>query len=137
MTMDNNEKIIFSNSFGTVSDKRIIVNYRNGSEDFPLKQISSVSFERKQNIPLAIVYFLIGIGILISVFNMHEVPGAMIVIALVLFIFCILVGVAYYLGNYQIKLSAAGQDRKPIKVEMSKTKEGREFSDSIRQQIIS
>ncbi len=134
--MDNSKKIIFTNSFGTVSDKRIIVNAKNGSEDFPLKQISSVSFERKQNIPLAIIYFIVGIGILIGIFNMHEVSGAVIVVALVFFLFCALVGVAYYIGNYQIKLSAAGQSRKPIKVEMAKTREGREFADAIRRQII-
>ena len=135
--MENNEKIIFTNSFGTVSDKRVIVNYKNGSEDFPLKQISSVSFERKQNIPLAIIYFIVGVGILVSIFNMQEVPGTMIVVALVFFLFCVLVGVAYYIGNHQIKISAAGQSHKPIKVEMAKTREGREFSDAIRRQIIS
>lgn len=135
--MDNNEKIIFNNSFGTVSDKRVIVNYKNGSEDIPIKQISSVGIERKQNIFLAIIYFVIGIGVLVGIFNMREVPGAMIVVALVFFLFCVLVGVAYYIGNHQIKLSTAGVERKPIKVEMSKTREGREFSNAIKKQIIS
>lgn len=134
--MDSNENIIFTNSFGTVSDKRITVNFKNGSEDFPLKQISSVSFKRKQNIPIAVIYFIAGFAILIGVFNMHAVPGAMMVVALVFFLFCALAGFAFYIGNYQIKLSAAGKDRKPIKVEMQKTKEGREFSDAIRRQII-
>ena len=134
--MESSEKIIFSNSFGTVSDKRVIINSKEGSEDLPLKQISSVSFIQKKNKPLALLYFIISIAILIPFFTGQNVPGAMIVVALFLFIFCVLVGVAYYLGNHQIKLSAAGKDRKPIKVEMSKTKEGREFSDAIRKQII-
>jgi hypothetical protein len=135
--LDNSEKIIFTNSFGTVSDKRIIVNYKNGSENFPLKQISSVSFERKQNIPFAIIYFIVSIAILVAISLFPVVPGAVIGAALVLFAFCVLVGVAYYIGNYQIKLRAAGQDCKPIRVEMAKTREGREFSDAIRKQIIS
>lgn len=135
--MDNQEKVIFSNSFGTVSDKRVIVNYKNGSEDFPIKQISSVSFERKQNIPLAIIYFVFGIGVLFAVFNMQEVEGTIIVFALLLFLFFIFVGIAYYIGNHQIRISSAGQNQKPIKVEMAKTKEGKLFSDAIKQQIIS
>ncbi len=135
--MDGNEKIIFSNSFGTVSDKRIIVSYKNGSEDFPLKQISSVSFERKQNIPLAIIYFIVGVGLLIYIFSLSQVPGAIVVVGAVLFIFTILVGLAYYVGHYQIKLSVVGKDRKPIKVEVAKAQEGKEFADAIRHQLIS
>ncbi|MCX6256250.1 MAG: hypothetical protein NTV31_17510 [Bacteroidia bacterium] len=135
--MENNERIVFNNSFGTVSDKRIILNYKNGSEDIPIKQISSVSFERKQNILFAIFYLIIGIGILVGTFSLEQVPGAVIIVALVLFILFSLVGIAYYMGNYQIKISVSGRDKKPIRVELAKTKEGRDFSEAIRRQIIS
>ena len=57
-----------------------------------------------------------GIGVLVGVFNMQEVPGAMIVVALVVFLYCAMVGAAYYIGNHKIKLSVSGVDRKPIKV---------------------
>lgn len=132
-----NESIIFTNSFGTVSDKRIIVNYKNGSEDIPLKQVSSVALERKRSMVIAMIYFIIAVGILFFVFIAPSLGSGEMMITLVAFLFCSLAGVAYYVGNHQIKISAAGKDRKPIKVEMSKTKEGRAFYESIRQQIVS
>lgn len=86
--MDNNEKINFNNSFKTVSDQRVIVNYKNGSGDIPLKQISSVAFERNQNTLIAIIYFFMGIGVLVGIFHIQELTGAMIVVALVVFLYC-------------------------------------------------
>jgi hypothetical protein len=133
----DNEKTTFNNSFGTVSNKRIIVKYKNGSEDIPIKLISSVSFARKQRTSLALFYLLIGAGVLIGTFNITPLSMGAIIVGLLFFIFCILIGAAYYIGNHQIKLGASGQNRKPIKVEMSKTKEGKEFSEAIRRQIIS
>jgi len=137
MNMDNDEKILFTNTFGVVSSKRVIINSKNGTEDFPIRQISSISFHRKQNKSLALVYFLFGFLILAITVIQSRIPGIAIVVVLILFLLCILIGIAYYIGNYQIKFSIAGQDRTPIKVEMAKTKEGREFSDAVRQQIIS
>ena len=135
--MDSNEIIIFNNSFGTVSDKRVIINFKDGSVDVPIKQITSISFKRKQNIPLAIIYFIVSASTFVFVFNLNQVPGYMIIIALIIFLLFLFIGIAFYIGNHQIKLSTAGKDRKPIKIEMSKTKEGRAFYDAIKRQIIS
>ena len=120
--MENSEKIIFSNSFGTVSDKKVIVNYKNGTEFLPLKQITSVTFERNQNLFLASIYFIFGICILVFLFDLPKYSGMMFIVALLLFLFCTLIAIAYYIGNHQIKISVAGQDRKPIIVEMAKKK---------------
>jgi len=132
--MDSSEKIIFFNSFGTVSDKRVIINYKKGSVDIPLKQISSVSYERKRNIPLSIFYLVLGIGIFIGIFQMGE---NILFPMLFFFLYSVLIGVTYYIGNHQIKFSSSDKDINPIKVEMAKTKEGREFSNSIRHQLVS
>lgn len=135
--MDNTEKVIFTNSFGTVTDKRVIVNCKNGSEDIPFKQISSVSFERKQSITLAVFYFIVALGLLVGIFALPRIPAAFVIVVIFLFLFFILIGIAFYVGNHQIKIGAGGNDRKPIKVEMAKTNEGREFSAAIRRQLIS
>jgi hypothetical protein len=134
--MEGEEKVVFNNGLGTITDKRAIFNFKGGTEDVPIKQITSVSFERKQNIPIALFYFVICLLILYGIGTMNEVQGSLIVIGIVAVVFCGFVGVAYYIGNYYIKISTAGHDRPPMKVEMAKTKDGREFTDALRKQII-
>lgn len=135
--MENSEKIVFTNNFGTVSDKRVILHTKNGSEDIPIDKISSVAFERKRNIPVGIVFFLVGIGIIaeIMAMGMFGLPSYMILVGIAVFLFFGLAGLAYIVGNYRIKLNVSGVDRKPVKVEMAKTKAGLEFSDAIRKQL--
>ncbi len=135
--MKYNEKIIFSNSFGTVSDKRIIINRKKGSENLILNQISSVSFEYRRNIMLSLIYTATGIAFLIGILNMRELSGIVIFVSFIPIFFYIIIGVSYYIGNHQIKISVAGKYYKPIRVEISKTKEGREFANAIKNQIIS
>jgi hypothetical protein len=101
--MDSDEKIIFTNSFGTVSDKKVIINYKNGSEEISLWQISSVSFVRKRNIPLSLLYFFIGIVLLKLIFGLSQIPLSVVIIVLILFLFFALVGIAYFIGNHQIR----------------------------------
>ncbi len=135
--MDSSEKIIFTNSFGTVSDKRVIINYKNGTEDISLWQISSVSFVRKRNMLLSLLYFFIGIVLLKLIFGSSETHVFVMIIALIFFLFFILVGIAYFIGNHQIRLEVLGAAIKPVKVEIAKTKEGRAFSEAIKKQVIS
>jgi hypothetical protein len=134
--MSTEEKVVFNNGLGTITDKRAIFNFKGGTEDVPIKQITSVSFERKQNIPLAIIYFAVCLIILFAIGNLHDVQGGVIVFGILGIVFFGLIGVAYYIGNYYIKISTAGQDMPPMKVEMAKTKDGREFTDALRRQII-
>lgn len=136
--MENNELIQFTNSFGTVSDKRIILNLKDGAEDIPLQKISSISFKRKRNIPLGIIFFVAGIGIINEIMSAGKfgLPSYMILVSIGVFVFFGLAGTAYIIGNYRIHINISGVDRKPIKVEMAKTKAGREFTDAIRKQLI-
>jgi len=133
--MDNNEKILFSNSFGTVSEKRIILNRKNGAEDIPLQNITSISFERKRNITVAVIYFVVAIGILIEFTYFASVPGYLIVISVVLVLLLLLAGAAYLVGHYRIKYSLSGVDKKPVKVEMAKATQGYEFINAVKQQL--
>ena len=136
--METNESILFTNSFGTVSDKRIILNLKNGAEDIPIQKISSISFERKRNIPVGILFFVFGIGVINEIMSAGKfgLPSYMILVGIGVFLFFGLAGTAYIIGNYRIRLNVSGVARKPIKVEMAKTKAGREFTEAIRKQII-
>ena len=79
--METNEKILFSNSFGSVTDKRIILNYKSGTEDLPVGQITSVSYQHRRNYVFAIGGFLIFLGGLIAMLaNISNIGGAEVLI---------------------------------------------------------
>lgn len=135
--MDSHEKIVFSNSFGTVSDKSVIINRKNNSEEISLWQIASISFVRKRNIFLSFLYFFISIVCLSLIFRSSEINTPVVIIVLMLALFFTLIGIAYFIGNHQIGLEVLGTVIKPIKVEMARTKEGRSFAEAIKKQMIS
>ncbi len=135
--METNEKLLFSNSFGSVTDKRIILNYKSGTEDLPIGQITSVSYQHKRNYVFAIGGFLISLGGLVAMLaNIRYVGGAQALITLVGIIFFLLSGIANWIGHHNIQISAGGNDRKPLRAEMSKTREGREFVDAVKRIVI-
>ncbi len=135
--METNEKILFSNSFGSVTDKRIILNYKSGTEDLPVGQITSVSYQHRRNYVFAIGGFLISLGGLIAMLaNISNIGGAVVLIVLLFIIVALLSGIANWIGHHNIQISAGGKDRKPLRAEMSKTREGREFVDAVKRAVI-
>lgn len=134
--MEHNEQIIFNNSFGTISNKRVILNYKNGSEDIPIRQISSIAFERNRSIFLATIFIVSSILILIGLAQIRSVSDGIIVLAIIFFILFMLIGIAYYIGNHLIELNISDSGKKIIKVEMAKKQEGKAFFNAIRKQII-
>jgi len=145
--METNENILFSNSFGSVTDKRIILNYKSGTEDLPVGQITSVSYQYKRNYIFAIGGFLITIGgfygllaplnDLNSRFKAEYEEGIPPLIFLFFIIVGLLSGIANWIGHNNIQISAGGKDRKPLRVERSRTREGREFVDAVKRVIFS
>ena len=134
--LDQNEHLKFSNTFGSVTDKRIVLNHKNGSEEIPIGQITSISFQKARNTFMSIFSFLFSILIIlwiVTVINSRSSEGSIIVlIASVLLIVSVLSGIANWIGHHNIVISAGGKDRKPIRVEMSKTREGKDFVNAIR-----
>ena len=134
--LDQNEHLKFSNTFGSVTDKRIVLNHKNGSEEIPIGQITSISFQKARNIFMSIFSFLFSILIIlwiVTVINSRSPEGSVIVlIASVLLIVSVLSGIANWIGHHNIVISAGGKDRKPIRVEMSKTREGKDFVNAIK-----
>ena len=138
--LDQNEHLQFSNTFGSVTDKRIVLNYKNGSEEIPIGQITSISFQKARNKFMSIFSFLISILLIvfiIAVVNSRSPESSIFVlIASVLFVLSVLSGIANWIGHHNILISAGGKDRKQLKVEMSKTKEGFEFVGAVKKVVI-
>ena len=134
--LDQNEHLQFSNAFGSVTDKRIVLNHKNGSEEIPIGQITSISFQKARNVFMSIFSFLFSILIIVyivTIINSRSSEGSIIVlIASALLIISVLSGIANWIGHHNIVISAGGKDRKPIRVEMSKTREGKDFVNAIK-----
>ena len=134
--MHNEEKLIFNNQFGSVTDKRIIVNYKDGSEDIPISQISSVKYKHVRSYFFSLGGFAVAIAVLIFMFTfISKMKGEMVLVLVLLIIIGTLSGIANWIGHHEIVISVNGNNRKPIKAELSKTREGRNFVDAIRKAI--
>jgi hypothetical protein len=135
--MENSENIVFSCSFGSVTDKRVILNNKKGIDEFPVRVITSASFRRERNYVWAILGFLFAIGCVVLIGSENASIGLLESLIIVVFlIFCLLVGFANWIGHHNIVVGVSGVDRKPIKVEISRTAEGRTFVEEIKKAII-
>lgn len=134
--MESNEQTQFSNQFGVVTSKRITLRYKTGNEDIALNQISSISLQHKRNTVLAYLGFGICALLLLFMINtIHRLGGAEVLIMMLFAILALLAGLANWYGNHDIVISASGTNRKPLKVEFSKTKEGREFVNAVKKAV--
>jgi hypothetical protein len=134
--METNEKIIFKNLFGLVTDKRVTLNYKSGAEDIPIGQITSVSYQHKRNYFFLTLSFIMTIGGIVTLIaTISNMEGFNVLFILVIIIIATLSGIAHWIGHNNIQISAGGNDRKPLRVEMSKIREGREFVDAVKKSI--
>lgn len=126
----------FANYFGTITDRKISLNYKSGVEVISINQVTSVSFQRKRNLFLAITALTVAFVFLALIFIQNNNSTAEVIIYLLLFVLLLLSGIANWLGHHIILISVAGQNRKPLRVEMSKTKEGLLFVKTIQKSIL-
>jgi len=135
--METNEKILFHNSLGSVTDKRIIINYKDGAEDVPLGQITSVSYRHTRNYFFAIGGFILSIvALTVKVSKINLLDGAGMLILVIVLVISLLSGIANWIGHHNIVISVGRKDRKALKAEMSKTSDGREFSHAVKRAFI-
>ncbi|HAR20619.1 MAG TPA: hypothetical protein DCR46_08145 [Cytophagales bacterium] len=131
------ETNVFKNSFGSVTNKRVVLQYKNGTEDIPISQISSISFQRKRNHFLSFGSFVIAIALAcILGIQLENASGVEVLILFVLIVFSLFSGIANRVGHHEILISAGGKDRKALKVEFAKTKDGLEFVDAIKKTLV-
>jgi hypothetical protein len=89
--LEQDERLHFSNIFGSVSDKRIVLNHKNGSEEIPKGQITSVSFQKVRNLFMSIFSFLFSIiliSYMIVVINSGSSEGGIIVLITSVLLIC-------------------------------------------------
>ncbi len=138
MILNTDEKIIVANSFGTVTNQRVQFNLITGIKELPVKQVYSASFNKKNNRILIIIYILSAFGILGSLFlleNYIELIKNNFVAILLLTSFSV-IAMFQFIGYHLIKINEVGDERIIIKVNFSKTKEGREFVDALNDQLL-
>lgn len=136
--MDSSEKVVYTNVFGTVTNKRIVLKYKSGSEDILISQISSISLQHKRNYFSAITSLVLGLIIISYMLLMINSLGGLEIIFILLFCgVAFLSSLANWVGHHNIIISTSGQNRKPLKVEMAKTKEGLQFVIEAKKAIFS
>ncbi|MFN4892340.1 MAG: hypothetical protein ACK5G0_01080 [Bacteroidota bacterium] len=118
----------FTNEFGSITDKKLTINYKNGSEEILIEHISSVSFNYTRN------YVGIFIGIALVVFGTFNVRVGKFE-ALILAGAGLLVSIANWVPDYTLTISVAGVNRKPIKIKNSKKNEGLALANALRQRM--
>jgi hypothetical protein len=145
--MESSEKLLFSNSFGSVSDKRVILHYKNGTEDLPVGSITSISIENKRNyffaIPGLIISFFFLIVMVINIINIsNQTPGMAgagageILFALIVLLILLPISIIKLIGHYIIQISVGGNNRRPLKIANSKKTEASEFIDAVKKAVI-
>ena len=134
--METEEKLVFTNLFGSVSNKRIILNYKSGTEDIPVGQITSVGFKHKRNYFFAIVGCAFGIVLLgFMLFNINNLTGVEVLLIVILSVIALISGLANWIGHHNILVKTTGQNIKALKVEIAKTKEGRKYVEAVKKAV--
>ncbi len=140
--MDNKEKIIITNSFGTVTNERIVFNTKYGTEEMGVRDVYSVSFSRTHNAVPAIIYSVLSVAVLVGVYFVESTPDLFEVIPKLVVILGIVVGgglfllsMVQFLGRHVLKINEVGDERRMIDVKLSLTKEGRDFAEAIERNL--
>ncbi len=134
--MEPCENVLFQNHFGSVTEKRITLKYKTGSEDIPIGQISSVGLQHERNYFPAVGGGVLAVIILLyMISSLNRLGGAEVLIMILFILFLGLLSVANWFGHHNIVIASSGQNRKPLKVEFSKTSEGREFVKAIKRVV--
>jgi hypothetical protein len=134
--MNENEHVRLENTIGIVTNKKLVLKYKNGNEEIPISKVTSVSFIHKRGYFFAIGNFALTAFLLIACFFTINQSGAVYgLVILIISIFSMLTGIANWIGNYDILISINGNNRKPLSVSFSKTKEGLDLVNSIKKEI--
>jgi hypothetical protein len=126
--MIEEEVYLIRNGFGAVSNKRISLAMRSGFEDIAIENVTAIRFEHHKNKLVSILSFvLFFLGLKVLILPNSKVGVLESVLFLIGAILFLLLGIANYIGHHTVKINVSGNNRKPIKVEMSRSKEGKEF----------
>lgn len=132
------EKIIFKNEFGQITEKTLIINRKNGSEEIAIRQITSVSTKSKKSyvgLIIGLIVFVLGFTVQTSWIKDENLGRSGISLeALFLWIVGILMILSnWFILDYSIVISVSGINRQPIHFRSSKKSEGLAFASAIKQ----
>jgi hypothetical protein len=134
--MDKSERVVYKNQLGTVTSKKVILNYKGGTRDIPIEQINSIVSQRRRNYFLLISDSAFGLFILFLLFFNLDDMGVAGILLMSLFVFvAILSGLTNLIGQHDIVISTVGRRRKPLYVETAKTKDRQQFVDAVKEAI--
>jgi len=125
MTEVQTEKMLFSNPFGEVTDKRVIYYRKKGwfsggsREDIPLKHVTSIRIETSRNIFVGIILILVGLALLIYVIGI--LPLAL--------------GIILVWGSPNVVVTTASGDFEPMKGFPWDLKSAEAFVKALRSQL--
>src|SRR5262245_19874362 len=128
MADSQHEQTYVSNSFGSVTSRRVIYNRKKGwfsggsREDIPLRHVTAVRLEISRHILGGILCLLIGLPMLFS--PLLLVGG----------VFCLLGGLCLW-GWPAVIVNTSGQDLRPAKGLPWDRKEADAFVDALRAQL--
>lgn len=134
--MSENEIIAISNIFGVVTDKRVIIYNPRGVEDIPVKKISSIIFEQKKNKLFGVMSTVVAALLLGIITFFSNIPGYVVAIWVLLVSVCLLGGVIFFVGDFQIRIKVEGKGEKKIKVKFARFRQGSEYANAIRKQLL-
>jgi hypothetical protein len=128
------EQTMVTGIFGTVTNKRVIYMRSRGwlsggsREDIALAHVTSVRLDTKRHILGAILFFLIGLGMLAVPTNTSptQIGGAILLALAVLFVW----------GSPAVHVNTAGQDKNSAQSWPWHRKQASAFVEAIRQQIV-
>jgi hypothetical protein len=135
--MENHEIIIFSNRLGSVSDKRLILNKKNGSEYIFLNAIGSIGLYHVKNYALSIVFFLLALLDLafLMIAIKYNLPALFVLILIFILPLMIYLGVIHIIGYYKIAINVRGYNNH-IKVKNGQQHEAKVFVDAVSSTIL-
>lgn len=123
---------------GMVTNKRVVLKYRSGEEDIPIQKITSIAFQHKRGMVGFIISLLGAIGLVIfMIVNIEKFDGGTTMIFCAAALVLMLAAVANWIGRHYLVVSTGGKFVKPLKVEMAKTKDGKELYKAIDKAVFS
>ena len=128
LTMDIAGKFVYSNTFGTIIDNRVFLNYKSGTESFPFDQINTASFLHRRN-----YFFAVGSILAVALTPMYFANAITVIIIILFFM---ILGIANWIGHHNIIVRVGGQKKNPLKVEMARTKDGKQFVEALKKSIV-
>lgn len=125
-----NNNIIFENEFGILMEDTVVLNHEKKTISYNLNNISMASFKQVSNPINFFVIFGYGVFFISLIIpRLSELPSILTLIFRALGILGLLVGISNRKANMHtlITINAIDADTNKIKVELAKTKIGKDF----------